>query len=229
MKSFFITATGTNIGKTFVTTSLCRELRGRSIQAHALKPVISGWDVNDPTTDTHQLLGSLGLPITTDMIEAVSPWRFTAPLSPDMAAKAEPKEAPTVAALSNFCQEIIASEKAKYTSYLFIEGVGGVMVPLNSHETQLEWIKNLGIPVVLVTGSYLGTLSHTLTALTTLEQAKIPVAAVIVNETPESTVGLEATAESLRHFSDAAIITLPYAGQNVEKVLEILENYPFRT
>ena len=62
INAFFITATGTSIGKTFITAALCHQLsmKGRPVQA--LKPVISGYDDIAPdNTDSGILLGSMGM------------------------------------------------------------------------------------------------------------------------------------------------------------------------
>ncbi|MDG4870018.1 dethiobiotin synthase, partial [Guyparkeria sp. 1SP6A2] len=67
-----------------------------------------------------------------------------------------------------------------------IEGVGGVMVPLNDRHTVRDWMAGLGLPAILVAGTYLGTLSHTLTAIETLERARLHIAVVVLNESAES-------------------------------------------
>ena len=65
---------------------------------------------------------------------------------------------------------------------LLIEGIGGVMVPLDDRRTVLDWMSLLRIPVVLVAGSYVGTISHTLTALEVLARRNLDIAAVVVSE-----------------------------------------------
>jgi dethiobiotin synthetase len=203
MQPFFITATGTDIGKTFLTSALCWQLRQRGKTARALKPVISGVETwSDPASDTAHLLAAQGLELTEANFHACSPWRFRAPLSPSMAA---PKEggALTVSQIAGFCLE--EAEKEKNTDYFFVEGVGGVMVPLNSHHTVLDWMEALDYPVILVTGSYLGTLSHTLTALLALEARKLRLDAVVVSETPGSTVDFAETCQHLRDYVPAGI------------------------
>ena len=87
MTTLFVTATGTDVGKTFVTVKLVAELRAARRSVLALKPVASGFDPkNVAATDTGVLLDALGLTATPANLDSVSPWRFAAPLSPDMAA-----------------------------------------------------------------------------------------------------------------------------------------------
>jgi dethiobiotin synthetase len=194
MSTLFVTATGTGVGKTFVTARLIAELRAARRSVQALKPVASGFEAADvDASDTGVLLDALGLPATAANVDAVSPWRFAAPLSPDMAAARERRAIP-FAALVEFCR---APRAADVT---LIEGIGGVMVPLDAQHTVLDWIVELGAPVLLVAGSYLGTLSHTLTAVAALRARGVEPAAVIVSESEEQPVPLEETAAAIRRF-----------------------------
>jgi dethiobiotin synthetase len=191
MSAFFVTATGTDIGKTFVTAGLIRHLRAQGKRVTARKPLISGFD--DPVpSDSGILLAALGETIDEAALDRISPWRFKAALSPDMAAAREDR-AIAFDALVEYCRR-------PHDGTLFIEGVGGVMVPLDANHTVLDWMAALRIPVILVTGTYLGTLSHTLTALRVLAQARLEVAALVVNESDASTVSLQETVEELRRF-----------------------------
>jgi dethiobiotin synthetase len=62
---------------------------------------------------------------------------------------------------------------------------------------------------MLVTGSYLGTLSHTLTAVGALHYAGLSVMALVVNETPGSTVALDETIDTLARFTELPTLALP--------------------
>ena len=71
------------------------------------------------------------------------------------------------------------------------DSVGGAMAPINQQMTVLDWMAALRLPVVVIAGSYLGTISHTLTALDVLTRKRIDTAALVVNESPVSPVPLE--------------------------------------
>ena len=93
---------------------------------------------------------------------------------------------------------------------LLIEGVGGVMVPLSDEHMVRDWIAALAAPAVVVVGSYLGTISHTLSAVETLRGRNLPVAGVVVSESVESPVPLAETGETLRRFLPGVPVeTLP--------------------
>lgn len=176
--------------------------------ARALKPVISGWDGNDPAavadSDTGQLLAAQEIDATAEAIDACSPFRFKAPLSPDMAAAREGLGI-DFDRLVGFCRQEIGNTP-KGTA-LFIEGVGGVMVPLTRDKTVLDWMAAMDLPVLLVAGSYLGTISHTLTAALALRSRHIPIRAIVISESEDSPVPPEETAEVLkRHLAGAVEI-----------------------
>ena len=196
MSALFVTGTGTDIGKTFVAAGLLRYLRAQGRVPHALKPVVSGFDPDAPAgSDPAVLLEALGKPAIMDEIDRISPWRFRAPLSPDMAAR---REGPTLnfGALLGFCRDRIAAAEGP----LLIEGVGGVMVPLDDQHTVLDWMTALGLPVLLVGASHLGAISHTLTALAALHDRDLTVTALAISESEGSTVPLDDTLETLAHF-----------------------------
>ena len=204
MTAIFITATGTDIGKTFVTAGLIRHFRSVGRKIDALKPVVSGFDpALSEASDPGMLLAALGKPVTPAEIERISPFRFAAPLSPDMAARKE-NRALDFSSVVDFCRRV------EPDGILLIEGVGGVMVPLNQHDTVLDWMTALGFPLILVAGSYLGSISHTLTCLEVIWQRDLSIKALIVNETLNSTVTVEDTIATLTPFvGEIPVLGLP--------------------
>lgn len=202
MKRFFITASGTGIGKTFVTSLLIRQLRLSGKTVRALKPLITGYtDETASESDTHHLLDALGLPMNAENISSVSPWRFEAPLAPNMAAQREGRQIDLKEVIA-FCN----AARSGAQDYLLIEGVGGVMVPLNDHYTVREWIMILQMPALLVTGSYLGSISHTLTALEALQSKGIKVAGIVVSESVHPAVPLDETVAAIERFAGGLCI-----------------------
>ncbi|MGO9136025.1 MAG: dethiobiotin synthase [Methylovirgula sp.] len=204
MPAVFITATGTDIGKTYVTAGLAQRLRARGRKVGVLKPVASGFDPADfAESDPAILLRAIGEELNLSSIEAVAPWRFAAPLSPDMAAALEGKSI-DFAALTAFCQKAVASAE----DVLLIEGIGGLMVPLAESRTVADLIAGLAIPSILVAGTYVGSLSHTLTALEVMDARRLAVAAVVLNETQDSAASPEATEATLQNFRKPAPIVI---------------------
>jgi dethiobiotin synthetase len=210
VSAFFVTATGTEIGKTYVIENMINRWSREALDIRVLKPVISGFDPqNSASSDTCRLLKAMGETLSRAEINAISPWRFAAPLSPDMAAALENKHIPFDDVVA-FCRKEIAQAERNSTT-LLIEGIGGVMVPLDQNHSVLDWIVELNIPAILVCGSYLGSLSHTLTAVSVLQYRGISIDRIIVNESPESEVELTSVRECLSRFvQEIPIEMLPF-------------------
>jgi dethiobiotin synthetase len=207
MTAVFVTATGTDIGKTFVSAGLIRHFRAAGRTVDAIKPVVSGfdpqaWQDSDPAV----LLAALGRPATLAEVERISPWRFAAPLSPHMAARREGR-AIAFQEVVEFCRKAMATRRGT----LLIEGVGGILVPLDDHRSVLDLMSVLRIPILLVAGSYVGTMSHTLTALEVLVRRNLNVAAVVVSESEASAASLEETVATLQGFADSIdVVGIPW-------------------
>ncbi len=208
MTGYFVTATGTDIGKTYVSANLLRHWRREGLAIAALKPVMSGFDPSQlGASDAGQLLLAMDAPMDKGGLNLISPWRFAAPLSPDMAAAREGKVIP-YDKLVETCRAVASMMPAD--GRLIIEGVGGVLVPLDDKRTVMDWMRDLEMPVLLVAGSYLGTISHTLAALAAMKLHGLIPHAVIINESPVSPVPIAETVEVLqRHAPDQRILTLP--------------------
>ncbi|MGD9591208.1 MAG: dethiobiotin synthase [Candidatus Berkiella sp.] len=213
MTGIFISATGTEIGKTYITQQLLHYDSTHEQCLSASKPIISGWPQSKEEiqhTDTAILLRAQHLPLTDVHIQQCSPWRYTAPLTPSMAGKLEGKTIDEKMLILH-CQRRIEQAKKQDKIHL-IEGVGGIMAPITDKMTCLSWLKQLECCCILVTGTYLGALSHTLTAHSALTCQQIPVHAVIVNETPNSTVSLAQTVDALSNFlAPLAVLALPFS------------------
>jgi len=197
MTAVFVTSTGTDIGKTFVARGIIQQLRARGRGVEALKPIITGYDPRlAHASDTGRLLAALGRALTPDHIDAMSPFRLREPMSPDLAARRE-NASIDFAALNAFCRNAIGHHR----DALIIEGIGGIMVPLDERHTVLDWMIEIDLPLILVVGSYVGTLSHTLSALDVLDRHDLKVLAVVVSESSGSAVSLDDTAATIRRFA----------------------------
>jgi dethiobiotin synthetase len=202
--SYFITSTGTGIGKTYVTTALIRLARSKNMKVAAFKPVISGFDKQEiASSDTGQILAALGEAPTDEAVAKISPWRFAAPLAPNMAAVKEDRVVDYAALFAHSLA--VLDDKA---DLVLIEGVGGVMVPLDDKYTVLDWIAAAGAPVILVVGDYLGTISHMLSAIEVLRMKGSEIAALIVNEGEGSPVPF---ADTLTEIA-ARVASVPVVG-----------------
>jgi dethiobiotin synthetase len=221
--AIFVTGTGTDVGKTFLSAALIRHWRAAGHGVAAFKPVVSGFDpASAATSDPGVLLAALDRPISD--IETISPWRFAAPLSPDMAAAREGRTLDFDAIVE------VSRQAAQSADRVLIEGVGGIMVPLDERHTVLDWMSALRLPVLLVAGSYLGTISHTLTALRVLAQRNLTVAAVAVSESATPGAPLDETVTTIARFADLIeVVGVPrlagdaYSNPAVARIATLIE------
>ncbi|MBU6419102.1 MAG: dethiobiotin synthase [Proteobacteria bacterium] len=188
MNSYFVTATGTDIGKTFCTAGLLRANPG----LRAIKPLLSGYEAEKPS-DSSLLLAAMGQAATAEAIAAITPWRYKAPLSPDMAAV---REGQTIGyeALLGFCR----AELAKGPT--LIEGAGGAAVPLTEVKMTADWITDLDLPVLLVSGTYLGSISHCITTAEFLLRRGISIHTILLNESANAPVPTEETQAAIARY-----------------------------
>jgi dethiobiotin synthetase len=217
MSALFVTGTGTDIGKTFVSAALLRALTAQGLTIEVSKPVVSGFDLNSPAgSDPAELLQAIGQPVTTETLTLVSPWQFAAPLSPPLAARLEGRQLDFKPVLEH-CRDRVAAGRP-----LLIEGAGGVMSPLSDDSTMLDLAAGLSLPVLLVAGSYLGTISHTLTALLALRSAGVGVLAVAVSESLDAP-DLDETVQSLiRLEPEAPVIPVRRGAAAPDRLVELV-------
>jgi dethiobiotin synthetase len=220
IKPIFITSTGTNIGKTYLTNLLIKRAMMLNYRIKAIKPIISGFNINNlDESDSGIILKALGK--NKSYLDKISPWRFETPLSPDMAANIAKRKI-NFKELINFCNSHIIS---KDEDILIIEGVGGTMVPINNKFTILDLMKRLDIPIILTIGSYLGTISHTLNAYEVLIKNNININSIVLNQSSENDVGIELTKDSLLNYiKNIPIHTIKRNHKNNNVLDKILEN-----
>ncbi|MBA2880350.1 dethiobiotin synthase [Desulfosalsimonas propionicica] len=159
---FFIAGTDTGIGKTMTAAILMAGLKGTY-----WKPIQSG---HAQGSDTGWIMTVTGLPKHHFHPET---YRLSRPLSPHAAARAD-----------GLCIDLEAFALPECTGPLIVEGAGGIMVPLNEKAMITDLIKHLGLPVLLVAKSGLGTINHTLLSLEQLKRREIAVAGIVLNGEP---------------------------------------------
>lgn len=147
MRTIFIAGIGTDVGKTVVSACLAEAL-----QADYWKPIQCGLE---PQTDTQLVSNLLSNPISRVHAEL---FRFHAAISPHAAAQRE--------------GIVLNLDKIRLlhtqNPLLIIEGVGGLLVPLNERELCIDLISHFACETVLVARNYLGSINHTLLSVEAL-------------------------------------------------------------
>lgn len=202
MKRFFITGTDTDCGKTYVTSQLIKHFP----KAIAIKPVGSGCtEVGGKliSSDAQELVKNNGL-----NVDLINPWRFELPVSPHIAAEKEDKPI-HLTDLVEFCKQFEVPEM----DTLFIEGAGGLLVPLNNEQTWVDFLKLSKTPVIVVVGMKLGCINHALLTVSVLKAHNLACVGWIANCLDPNMLVLEENIETLSRLIDAPLMArVPYRG-----------------
>jgi dethiobiotin synthetase len=174
----FVTAIGTDCGKTHVSAALLRELAKRGRSALALKPLMSGYSPERlEESDAGRLLTAMGRAVTAESVAEICWKSFTEWSAPNVAARR--------AGVALDYAEMLAWVREKLDAHggvALVEGAGGVMSPLTDTHTNLDLMEDLRLPAVLMASNYLGAVSHTLTALEVLWSREVEVARIVVTQ-----------------------------------------------
>ncbi|MEE2878205.1 MAG: dethiobiotin synthase [Pseudomonadota bacterium] len=213
MISYFVTAIGTEIGKTYVSARLLEGWRGEGLKVHAVKPVMSGFGENElDRSDAGELLKGCGLDVSPEAVSGICLHRFEAPLAPNVAMRQSGVEQDYKNILA-FTRKHIASPG---TDRLLVEGAGGVMSPLTDDALQIDFAADLGLPVILVAAPYLGAVSHTLSAIDALQARGLTIDRLIISQPdPESPLP-QSLAEEVLKFRTLPIELLDNKGSEFE-------------
>ncbi|KTD21457.1 dethiobiotin synthase [Legionella israelensis] len=202
MKRYFITGTDTDCGKTYATCELLKYLALKSFKVEAIKPVASGCVSYEGKLVSPD---SLAIREYSQLhLEQINPWAYEMPVSPHIAASAV-GDTLSVNAIVDYC----FNSCWNYLDYLLIEGAGGVLVPLNEHQTWLDMLKLSQLPVILVVGIQLGCINHALLTESVLMNHHIPCAGWIANYAGNS-LNLTASEQTIETLLNH--LKMPYLG-----------------
>jgi dethiobiotin synthetase len=221
-KGFFITGTGTEVGKTIFTAGLACWLKSNGLDVIPMKPIqtgaqktLNGWIAPDldyvlkiaDIVPPEQELGKMRL------------FCYELACSPHLAARLAGGKYPKIQIIKNNLVDL-----QKNHDIVFVEGAGGIFVPINQKLTMLDLMKELDLPVILVATSSLGTLNHTLLSVLALKSRGIKIAGFILNDiTPvseEDKYIREDNVRTLIKFSKEQYLgTLPYIPKLTRKNL----------
>lgn len=178
-KGFFITATNTNKGKTIVTTGLTLWLRQNGYDVVPAKPIQTGTSSTELAPD---LAFNFKLndftPEETDL-PLMQSYRYTTPCSPHLAAEKDQLGYPQIEHIKKSLAKL-----SKKHDLILVEGAGGTLVPIDRQKKLyiIDLIVALGLPVILVAGSGLGTINDTCLAIEALQKRKIKITGFLFNE-----------------------------------------------
>ena len=204
-KGFFIAGTDTGVGKTFFASILMKKYN-----FNYWKPIQTGKFTENDTLYIKQNTG-----IEKNRFHEPI-YSFKKPLSPHLASSYE-KISINMKKIKKPCSD----------RPLIIEGVGGILVPLNKKNLLIDLIKKFKFPVIVVSRSILGTINHTLMTLEILKKNKINIFGVILNNIKNKKEGDE-NAKSIEDFGNIKVLgQISSINQITKKKIKVLAKKKF--
>lgn len=183
VKGFFITGTDTGVGKTVVTACLLSLFKKYRLDAGVMKPIETGVASGQRSlSDAELLLQTAG---GADSITEISPIRLRTPASPYQASRME-KCAINIKTVLREYRRLAGTH-----DYMLVEGVGGILTPITGKYMVIDLIRELRLPLIVVSRFTLGTLNHTLLTVKTAREAKLPIRGIIFNQTEPQKTAIE--------------------------------------
>ena len=170
MKKFFITATGTGVGKTFVSAILCQYF---SSPTQYVKPIQTGVSQDN---DALWVKNHCSNWVKTSLLES-----FDFPASPHFAASLENK----IIKPQALVQKVDKIIQQYPNDNIICEGAGGIYVPITDDYYMFDLMSDLSLKVILIADSFLGTLNHTFTSIDILHEKGVEIFGVILNNFPK--------------------------------------------
>ncbi len=177
MPTIFITGIDTDVGKSFATGLLARDLHAAGQSVITQKIVQTGCEGISEDILLHRKIMEIGL-TEADREGLSCPYLFKFPASPHLAAEREQQRIDP-ATISQATRRLEQRYK-----YVLLEGVGGLYVPLNDSVTVLDYLDQQRYPIVLVSSAKLGSINHTLLSLEALKRRGLELLGIIYNEYP---------------------------------------------
>lgn len=177
-KIFFVGGIDTNVGKSYATGWIASVWNSKGTRTITQKLVQTGNDGFSEDIELHRrIMGTGMLPEDREMLTA--PEIYTYPSSPHLAAEIDGRDI-------DFGKIAEASSElaGRYDAVL-LEGAGGLMVPLTRSLLTVDYVREMGYPVILVTSGRLGSINHTLLSLESLKSRGMELAILAFNMFPE--------------------------------------------
>lgn len=176
--SLFITGTDTGVGKTLVAGAIADWFRRRGAIVGVCKPVATGCVQRREGLVSEDAEFLAHCADTRHPLDLVCPQRYVEPLAPAVAAE-RAREPVDWAVIDRAIQTM-----CRGADVMIVEGVGGIMVPMDRQHTVLDVADWLKAPAVVVARPNLGTINHTLLTVSALRHRSVNVAGVVINRYP---------------------------------------------
>lgn len=197
-KTYFVTGTDTEVGKTAISCALLAAARAAGMRTAAIKPVAAGCDSQGRNEDALQLQASM-----TERLDyaQVNPVALAAPIAPHIAAAEEGRRL-QAARLAGLCRGVMSCG----ADLVLVEGAGGWRVPLSPRETLADLARELQLGVILVVGMRLGCINHALLTAEAVRRDGLALVGWVANQPGASMQRYEENLDTLRELLAAPLL-----------------------
>jgi dethiobiotin synthetase len=200
----FVTATDTGVGKTVIAGAIAHHLARHGVRVAVCKIAATGCVHRREglvSEDAEYLAACADAPHS---LETICPQCFIDPLAPAVSAEREKRELDW-SAIDRALQYMARDSQA-----IIVEGVGGIMVPMDRQHTVLDVAAWLGLPSIIVARPALGTINHTLLTAAALKGRGLKVKGVVINRYPTDTPGLaeETNPRAIEKYGKLSVLTI---------------------
>lgn len=185
MAGWFVTATDTGVGKTVIAGALAWLVRQQGRQPGVFKPIATGCR-HDPrlglVSEDAEFLAHCAE--ARETLEVITPVRYAGELAPVVAARREHRPVDWNAIEESHRRIRTAND------WLVVEGIGGLLVPLDEKRSIADLAGQFALPLVIVARPGLGTINHTLLTIEAARSRGLQIAAVVINGYQPSSGGV---------------------------------------
>jgi dethiobiotin synthetase len=179
MRGVFVTGTGTGVGKTIFSAGLAWALGKKGVGVGVMKPFATSQSIYSKkyrSADVAMLAKGAG---TSESDAELNPVFYRLAAAPMMAAELLNQPPPDLNKVLSMLRALAARHE-----FMIVEGIGGIAVPVTPTHSVADFIKLTGLPVIIVTSPFLGTINHTLLTISACAQHGLRVFGVAVNMMP---------------------------------------------
>lgn len=201
-KGLFITGTDTDVGKTYITIQIIRQLQAIAAPIKVRKPIESGCEPKN-NGELHPADG-YALWQANDECESLStvtPFRFEPAIAPNRAAALSQKT------INNKDLKAACLHQVDDNDFLIVEGAGGFYSPLSSDGLNVDLAIALNLNIVLVVKDQLGCINHTLLTLSAINKAELNCVAIILNLSSKQAIETYAHLLEIRKFTQLPVFS----------------------
>lgn len=224
-KKIFITATGTDIGKTFVTALIVKKLRDAGYNAGYYKAALSGAEVTEDGLIPGDAYYVNKIANINEKMDNLVSYIYKEAVSPHLASQIEGNPVEINKVVEDFSNALL-----KY-DYLTMEGSGGIVCPIRYDHIKIlleDIVKELGLSTLIIADAGLGTINHVVLTVEYLKNRNISIKGIILNRYCENNLLYEDNKKMIELITKIPVIAVVKENDkelniDINKLLEIYE------